>query len=99
LANGDSVLSIAQEHGLANRDVTRVIYSAFLAPDIVSGSAQAAGEGLGYEVADCDVTAAPGLHRGADLPGHRRLLARQCETRQGQHCLPRVTAARRRSTT
>ncbi len=33
--NGDSVLSIAQEHGLASRDVTRVIYLAFLAPDIV----------------------------------------------------------------
>jgi hypothetical protein len=31
----DSVLTIAQEHGLASRDVTRVIYLAFLAPDIV----------------------------------------------------------------
>lgn len=31
----DSVLSIAQEHRLESRDVTRVIYLAFLAPDIV----------------------------------------------------------------
>jgi len=31
----DSVLSIAQEHGLESKDVTRVIYLAFLAPDIV----------------------------------------------------------------
>lgn len=31
----DSVLSIAQEHHLESRDVTRVIYLAFLAPDIV----------------------------------------------------------------
>ena len=30
-----SVLSIAQEHGLASSDVTQVIYLAFLAPDIV----------------------------------------------------------------
>jgi site-specific DNA recombinase len=28
-------LSIAQEHGLASAEVTRVIYLAFLAPDIV----------------------------------------------------------------
>jgi site-specific DNA recombinase len=31
----DSVLSIAQEHGMASSEVTRVIYLAFLAPDIV----------------------------------------------------------------
>jgi hypothetical protein len=31
----DSVLSIAQEHRLASADVTRVVYLAFLAPDIV----------------------------------------------------------------
>ena len=31
----DSVLSIAQEQGLASSEVTRVIYLAFLAPDIV----------------------------------------------------------------
>jgi hypothetical protein len=30
-----SVLAIAQEQGLASRDVTEVIYLAFLAPDIV----------------------------------------------------------------
>ena len=30
-----SVLSIAQEHGLASKEVTRVIYLAFLAPDVV----------------------------------------------------------------
>ena len=37
LSSGESlsVLAIAQEHGLATRDVTRVIYLAFLAPDIV----------------------------------------------------------------
>jgi hypothetical protein len=29
------VLSIAQEHRLASADVTRVVYLAFLAPDIV----------------------------------------------------------------
>ena len=29
------MLAIAQEHGLARRDVTRVIYLAFLAPDVV----------------------------------------------------------------
>ncbi len=31
----DSALAIAKEHGMASRDVTRVIYLAFLAPDIV----------------------------------------------------------------
>ena len=31
----DSVLSIAQEHRMASADVTRVVYLAFLAPDIV----------------------------------------------------------------
>ena len=31
----NSVLSIAQEHGLASSEVTRVVYLAFLAPDIV----------------------------------------------------------------
>ena len=37
LSSGDSpsVLAIAQEHGLATKEVTRVIYLAFLAPDIV----------------------------------------------------------------
>ena len=30
-----SVLSIAQEHGLASSEVTRVVYLAFLAPDVV----------------------------------------------------------------
>lgn len=34
--HSDSVLSIAQEHGLASSQVTRVIYLAFLAPDIVN---------------------------------------------------------------
>ena len=31
----DSVLSIAQDHGVASSEVTRVVYLAFLAPDIV----------------------------------------------------------------
>jgi len=31
----DSILSIAQEHRQASRDVTRTVYLAFLAPDIV----------------------------------------------------------------
>ncbi len=31
----ESVLSIAQEHSLASAEVTRVVYLAFLAPDIV----------------------------------------------------------------
>ncbi len=31
----DSVLSIAQEYGLASKDVTRVLYLAFRAPDLV----------------------------------------------------------------
>ena len=37
LRSGDrpSVLAIAQEYGLASADVTKVIYLAFLAPDIV----------------------------------------------------------------
>jgi site-specific DNA recombinase len=33
--HADSVLSIAQEHGIATKEATRVIYLAFLAPDIV----------------------------------------------------------------
>jgi site-specific DNA recombinase len=33
--HSDSALAIAQEHGMASRDVTRVIYLALLAPDIV----------------------------------------------------------------
>ena len=33
--HSDSVLSIAQEHGMASKDVTRVVFLAFLAPDIV----------------------------------------------------------------
>jgi site-specific DNA recombinase len=35
-----SVLSIAQDHGLTTKEVTRVIYLAFLAPDIVQCIAQ-----------------------------------------------------------
>ena len=37
LRSGDrpSVLAIAQEHGLPSADVTKVMYLAFLAPDIV----------------------------------------------------------------
>jgi len=33
--HADSVLNIAKQHDLASRDVTRMIYLAFLAPDIV----------------------------------------------------------------
>jgi hypothetical protein len=33
--HADSVLSIAREHRMASADVTRVVYLAFLAPDIV----------------------------------------------------------------
>ena len=37
-----SVLSIAQAHGLTTKEVTRVIYLAFLAPDIVQRIAEGA---------------------------------------------------------
>jgi site-specific DNA recombinase len=40
--HADSVLSIAQEHGIATKEATRAIYLAFLAPDIVERIARGA---------------------------------------------------------